>query len=366
MNLEEILHDPRFRLPLVNAGKEDFLNFLADLFDAYIAELHRAPALLGAYPAQHMLTDDFIATARQISDDVLEILELRVAGSPDCWTKFEHFMERITWAMMIPQSYIANLPKGAEYFRCVQSRAAEPKSRFFHTPFHMREKVRHSRFSLDGVPSLYLANSLSSGYLECRAPGMDHFQAAKFKSNLDLKLLNLDYHLGLVTTPEDGFNHQRLGVLYPFYAACFTIYSDGSNFPEEYILSMMVASWVKHRGVFDGILYPSTKTASVNFNHRFINLVFPPKLSTRRGYCTYLKDKVFDMSEVCTWTKDQAEIEAYFTANYPASGAIINPDVITIEWPVGNGATPYDETNIGQMEYFMHHHDDMLTKTIDF
>lgn len=365
MNLEEILHDPRFSLPLENTGKIDFLTFLTAHFDEYIGELTRDRALLGPYRIQSMLTDEFISTSRQIADDVLKILQLRFSGNPDYWQKFERFIDNLTWVMMIPQSYIADLPKDAVYYRCAGYDTIIPKDWFFHLPFDKRQLSRPGRFSLDGVPSLYLANSLSSGYLECRAASMAHFQAAKFQNKIALKLLNLDYHLEPLTSDEIELNHQRLGVLYPFYAACFTIYADGSNFIEEYTLSTMVTQWVKQRGIFDGILYPSTKTPPPNFSDRFINLVFPPKTDAASGHCTYLKDKVFHMSDGCAWMRDQAAIGTYFAANFPAVG-VINPDVNTIEWPAGSGPSRYEETEIGQMEFFMHHHDDMMAKTIDF
>jgi len=113
MNLEEILHDTRFRLPLTKDAKIDFLAYLTAHFNDYIEELKQDINLLSAYPVQGMLTDNFIATTREIADDVIHILRLRLGGDLGWVRKFEEFMERMTWAMMIPQTYIANMPKGS-------------------------------------------------------------------------------------------------------------------------------------------------------------------------------------------------------------------------------------------------------------
>jgi hypothetical protein len=126
-----------------------------------------------------------------------------------------------------------------------------------------------------------------------------------------------------------------------------------------------MCTWLKSVAQFDGILYASTKTASPNYTDNFYNLIFPPKHTANSGYCTWLKDTAFNMSGVCSWQHHQTNIKHYFGSSYAAL-SVINKDVRTIEWPPAAVKTDYQDTEVGQMEFFMCHHASMGAKVIHF
>lgn len=261
----------------------------------------------------------------------------------------------------------AQISEGTELFRCVGADTFQLKPRFFHAPFDIPQVMAPTRFTELGVPALYLTNSLIAGYLESRTNTIDEFQAVKFRNRIRLTMLDLDYTVGNSADPVEGLKQQRMGILYPLYAACFVIYEGNDKNPQEYVLPGFLLHWLRNgKGLtFQGILYPSTKTVSPGYSKRFYNLVMPPLERSVRGWCPYLKDLVFEMSEVCSWPVHQEAIEAYFTLNYPAMGDI-NEDISTIEWPNGSPPVNYADTEPGHMEFYMRCEPAMAVKPIDF
>lgn len=62
-----------------------------------------------------------------------------------------------------------------------------------HIPFDLREKVATERYSMAGIPCLYLATTTLGCYLELNKPSFDEFYVSSYKvnNNNNIKLLNL-------------------------------------------------------------------------------------------------------------------------------------------------------------------------------
>lgn len=363
MSLEAILKDPRFRLPLKKDPKVNFYPYLSGLLDEYIAALEVTPDFLEVYPKIRFMEDEFLAKVKTVATMVKAIFE-----DPDnAYKNFERLMGG-AFNMLYNHDYCeAQIDEGTEFYRCVGSDKLEGKSRFFHAAFELPHFLGPTRFTQIGLPALYLTNCLVAGYLESRTASLDDFQAVKLRNRIRLTMLDLDYTLGDSSDELEGLKQQRMGILYPLYAACFVIYEGTDRNPQEYLLPGFLLQWLRTgRGLtYQGIYYPSTKTASAGFTRRFYNLVMPPRDRLAQGWCPYLKDFVFEMSEVCRWKTHQIEIETYFAANYPALGSI-NDDVTTIEWPTSSTPQDYADTEPGRMEFFMRYEPDMAVKPIDF
>ena len=65
------------------------------------------------------------------------------------------------------------------------------RKEIFHIPYNLRELVATQRYSIPGLPSLYLANSIYVAWEELGRPSSNLIQAARFKNTRDLKLLDL-------------------------------------------------------------------------------------------------------------------------------------------------------------------------------
>jgi hypothetical protein len=365
MNLEEILRDPRFHLPVKNSTGGPYKEFIVRLLQDYIGTLEANPDFLSIYSTIKITESTFLNKVKVAAAEVVKILEHRRDGASDTPALVGNLMLRLIFTMYMPQSYVTQIPENTIFYRCIGSDTEELQSRFFHAPFEIPEKVDDTRFSIPGIPSLYLANSLSGGYLECRAKTMNRFQAAKFENKIPLAMLNLDYHLGDISGVEDELEHQRIGSLYPLFAACFSVYEDDDKNPQEYMVPQLVTNWLREGKIFDGILYSSTKTASLNYKEHFYNLVLPPKVIADSGHCIWLRDTAFNMSDICYWNRHHGDILTFFTTDYPNIG-FINKAVETIEWPEGSAAIAYQDTDPGQMEFFMRNHVSMIVKTIKF
>lgn len=61
----------------------------------------------------------------------------------------------------------------------------------FHIPFNKRSKISTQRFSIPGVPCLYLAVTSYGVWLELNKPKNDNFFVSSYKIQKNLKILNL-------------------------------------------------------------------------------------------------------------------------------------------------------------------------------
>ena len=67
------------------------------------------------------------------------------------------------------------------YFRIRESFNNIDKSGIFHVPFHLRHLTSTQRYSIPGVPCLYLSNSLHLCWVELRRPANKRLFTARFE-----------------------------------------------------------------------------------------------------------------------------------------------------------------------------------------
>lgn len=133
-----------------------------------------------------------------------------------------------------------------------------------HIPFNKREIVKSERFSIPGLPCLYLSNSSYCCWLEMNRPADHMFNVAPVLLDNSQKILNLAFSLCDIdkiiknaeifdlSTSEFKINLLRLIVL--SMATSFVVKQKNRNFKSEYILSQMIMLACKEKGL-DGIAY---------------------------------------------------------------------------------------------------------------
>lgn len=138
-------------------------------------------------------------------------------------------------------------------------------SDMLHIPFNKRGIVSTQRFSIAGVPCIYLATSSLGCWLEMNMPREDLFQVSSYKLNLDIKILNLciSQHLinGIFSSRPEEFNHSAFSLLEIFPLICatsFQILEDHRSFKSEYIVSQIITQVANEMGI-QGIAYISKK-----------------------------------------------------------------------------------------------------------
>ena len=159
----------------------------------------------------------------------------------------------------------------------------------FHIPNSLRYRVAQQRYSIPGVPCLYLSGCAFTAWLELNKPNFSNLWCAGFKSIQDIKVLDLAMRLDAIINEED--NMGKL-IFYPFVIATSyaTKYPD-SPFKEEYIISNILLQAIINITDFKGIRYFSTRTS--NYKPEYIDMasnIVLPAISLQSEYDKELAD----------------------------------------------------------------------------
>jgi hypothetical protein len=161
------------------------------------------------------------------------------------------------------------------------------RSDIFHIPFSKRHLVSAQRYSVAGLPCLYLGTSLYVCWQEMNKPDFDKLYISAFTTednnsrvlNFAPSLLNSVYEDDESTTSLVQRKASYL-TLWPLIIACSFIrkHSD-SKFIQEYIIPNLLMQWVSQRiqSPIVGISYFSTRMKKTKSSRKSINVVFPPK-----------------------------------------------------------------------------------------
>lgn len=141
-----------------------------------------------------------------------------------------------------------------------------------HIPFNKRHIVKSERFSIPGLPCLYLGNSSYACWVEMGCPADHHFNVAPILLDNTQKVLNLTVSISALyafnesenTLSESGNENYVISLLKLFVLTLCTSYKveeTNRNFKSEYILPQMLMLACKRRKL-DGITYYSKQIPS--------------------------------------------------------------------------------------------------------
>ncbi|WP_418586259.1 hypothetical protein [Intestinibacter sp.] len=176
------------------------------------------------------------------------------------------------------------------FYKARLSNSSFERKDMLHIPFCNRELVSTQRFSVPGVPCLYLGTTSYVCWLEMDKPQDNIFNVSAFELPENLNILNLviDHHLinrqiqAIVENNEDEKNIKLLQNMIEFmplvYATSFSIKNKERKFKSEYIISQLIMQCLNELNI-DGIAYASKKVKnSVTAFPQCINLAIPMKI----------------------------------------------------------------------------------------
>lgn len=173
----------------------------------------------------------------------------------------------------------------------------------FHIPFTHRHLVRAQRYSVAGLPCLYLGTSLYICWREMDKPDFDKLYISAFKSDNenDVMVMNIgpDFLYKRRTRLEikNGIQYDYMTklsylALWPLIISCnYLKKHNDATFIQEYIIPNLLMQWISRKtdDTFVGIAYRSTKLPASASGEKGINVVFPPKIKyndmTRNEFC---------------------------------------------------------------------------------
>lgn len=179
-----------------------------------------------------------------------------------------------------------NTDKEVQFFRARLSDSVIDFSakEMLHIPFEKRELVKSERFSIPGLPCLYLENSSYVCWIEMGRPADHMFNVAPIVLDDTQKILNLTVSITDINemlTLEDSEKTEKIDARFIDMfkamilniATSYRVLQENRNFKSEYILPQMIMLACLKNGL-DGITYFSKQTGNEIFSHVVgVNLV---------------------------------------------------------------------------------------------
>ncbi|HHC2286965.1 TPA: hypothetical protein ACN7XQ_001675 [Klebsiella pneumoniae] len=284
-------------------------------------------------------------TITSFSEKIVETLTLFLQGNiREAYSTFDYALTRTkmknhVFNMTRPLSKICN--SESPLFRVRRSdNVLKERKELFHIPFENRHLVGAMRFSVSGLPCLYLGSSIFVCWQEMGKPDFDKLYISSFKTDEqspDLMILDLGYSLtsAVRTTPMDYFflweeddlefeeedgeneNNSKIPLLnkivsklvaWPLVLACnYSKTYINANFHKEYIIPNLLMQWIssnRNKNI-SGISYRSTKILNQKNKGIGLNIIIPPKMENIPpdfvGHCPILKE-TFTMTNPVSWT----------------------------------------------------------------
>jgi hypothetical protein len=261
-----------------------------------------------------------------ICDLILRAVDSYLSGnSGNAYKEMETLLKRSVIQKHIGHlvTNMRNYKRGPEYNTLYRVRLSESeithRNDMFHIPFEKRHLVDTQRFSIAGIPCLYLGASIYVCWQEMGKPDLNKLYISKFAINTDntannINVLNLAYSPDtlihdspiLFSDQEDWSiaKKKALIVFFPLLIACSYIRAHTpSSFAVEYIIPNLMLQWIsKENNEVSGISYFSTKTQQLQNNENGVNFVFPPKTGhlQQKGFCSFLSSN-FVLTKPASW-----------------------------------------------------------------
>lgn len=190
------------------------------------------------------------------------------------------------------------------------------KEEIFHTPLNLRRKINSQRYSVPGLPCLYLSSSVYTCWVEMDKPNIQDLHVSRYimDDSAIVDILNftmidpkrLFYQDKIHEFRGDSLMYiERLEppflidaiILWPLLYVCSLKGSDKSDFYKpEYIIPQFLLQWIRENYSIKGIAYFSTDLDTRNIDPYYcINYVFPVE-SDANETCSYLSS-IFKLTD---------------------------------------------------------------------
>jgi hypothetical protein len=198
------------------------------------------------------------------------------------------------------------------------------RKEMFHIPFNMRHLVGSQRYSIAGLPCLYLGSSIYVCWQEMGKPNLDSLYISSYQLNaknyeFPKYVLNFAFSLEIMKKNDIellffGSDDNDLSLdkqiahltLWPLLMACsYVKANEKAKFNIEYVIPNMLLQWIiTDAPSVDGIIYLSTKTRQLRQSKIGMNVVIPPKSSAEKTdeneYCIDMA-KCFELTNPISW-----------------------------------------------------------------
>lgn len=249
----------------------------------------------------------------QVLIPFIESIVERVVSSLEAYDKADYLKANKTVYDILDEIAnkieFVNMRNHYEYYRIRAVRDEKQvvdRKGIFHVPFNLRKYINTSRYSLHGMPSLYLGTASELCWYESGMP--KRYRVSKFEpiKGTELKLIDfsiipfqlassVDFDIRNKKTDTIALHENKILeflVMYPLrLASSISVEDRSSTFIHEYVFPQIVLNWVKNRSDYDGIRYQSVSSHKEAHEWNAYNIVLPIKNINSEGYCEELASK---------------------------------------------------------------------------
>ncbi len=354
MDLIEFFNSDELELP----GSWDtypgsFDQFIAEIFKNYQKNLRAIVAT--DYLSRRVLHE--AAVANSLCTELLSCLDEYLIGHPPrAYAKLAQVLGTVTpcFKAMYTATNVAGALTHLYRIRSDRRSTLSPRE-VFHVPFESRHLVATFRYSIPGLPCLYLGGSAYVCWEECGRPSLDSVHISRFQPAPACTLQLLDFgwrpaQIGALI--HSGSYDKQLSdpstvsdlvvahaLCWPLLAACsIKVRHPTANFKPEYILPQLVLQWLTNETKIDGVRYFSTKSSRYFPDPVTVaNFAFPVRTTKPSGYCDHLAARFELSNPVCWPTVGSAA---------PAVGSAPHTN-FTINTPT----THFNQTELGRLQH---------------
>jgi RES domain len=309
---EELLRKNFFQFPK-ERDDDDFLEYIKKLFTEF-------RKLIVQVEGDDLLSTEIIAH-RDLSVSLCDGIESAIAayfqGYPHkAYDQLDAALKRVepVLARLLRLFKKGEMPE--HLYRIRTGTGAEyPKGELFHIPFQMRHKVKTQRFSIPGLPCLYLGGSLYGCWEELGRPDFNTMHMSRFcaADGSSLRLLNLGYRPDLfaliIDRDREALNDKNFisvlssnMIIWPIsISSHIKVKYRSGDFKPEYIIPQILLQWIRNGDQFDGITYISKHVkGTLGVPEAQMNFAFPAREMQPCGYCPRLL-KEFEFTQPLSW-----------------------------------------------------------------
>lgn len=263
-----------------------YMPFNIELDSQYYSELNNKLNLLVKTLENSKAPETLISCSKSYAEQLTTAVELYYKGDiiesyavvesllDDCCNNNSYAISDVNSSMAFAPAYNGGKDE-VQFFRArLNDQVVDfPAQEMLHIPFSKRSKVRSERFSIPGLPCLYLGNTSYVCWIEMGCPPDFRFNVSPVHLDNSQKVFNLaislkDLYYAVDYCKED--REEKLRDLLKLFminmATSFNVKEVERNFKSEYIISQMIMLACKKRKL-DGITYHSKRVSNSMFAH---------------------------------------------------------------------------------------------------
>jgi len=304
-NMNTILYNDDFYSLPKDKFYNNFLDYVNTTLDLYLEKLDNYEGPLSSTIKENKSKIEALCSA------LVKSIEVYLLGSPyKSFSILSPALNDLKDFFLIPKPdkrILIASKNSKSFFRIRESflKIRSPQE-MFHIPFEFRHRIPTNRYSIPGIPCLYMSNTLHLCWEELGRKRIRNLYGSRIEfDNNSLNLVNLEYtpaKIVFLNQPvkdrkgETDFFFKESLITWPVSFVCSikTKYQKAS-FKIEYIIPQLIMQWCKESPYLDGVSYFSTKgypqtINEVPMNH--INIALPAKTNQPDGLCPELSKKL--------------------------------------------------------------------------